>query len=482
MKSLLSRIPSNDRSRTVFAALGLACYLRIMLQSYFLFRAGARNGIETPNALFAFFVVLLAATFALMAIQRDRVDKPLLGSPAFSLAAYAACAAGCCLLRWALLASVGNMLVLSLLTALYAIGLAASLCAWGAVLYRLDQRHAHYALFGSFVAYSAFSLLSAIGVHGLGAVLTSGASVAMLFCWIFSYSDKRFLPPRSDIGLLKNLPGWQTAVLVACIYICIIVIGMLSIDEPGNASAADCVAAVALPLSLGLAFIVGIRSPSRALGREGKFDLVVTVAGAGIAIAVLLVTIAFSVIQHDVRLPITLIGIARRFCIVGVLAICSKVMHEKAISPTLLFSLAGLMCFTLPLMLGRFTVPAFDALNENFLSSYEALVILVLSAVLIFATFALLLVARVMQVDEPQGNDAQLRRSDAFDSVIRDFGLTERESEIMELIVEGDTMRRIGEKLFISLGTVQTHSKNLYRKLDIHSKQELLDLIKSRMG
>lgn len=43
--------------------------------------------------------------------------------------------------------------------------------------------------------------------------------------------------------------------------------------------------------------------------------------------------------------------------------------------------------------------------------------------------------------------------------------LTERELEILQLIVDGCSNFEIGEKLFISLGTVKTHVRNILNKL-----------------
>lgn len=49
----------------------------------------------------------------------------------------------------------------------------------------------------------------------------------------------------------------------------------------------------------------------------------------------------------------------------------------------------------------------------------------------------------------------------------------------MELIARGDTVVRIAEQLEVSENTVRTHAKRIYAKLDIHSKQELSDLVRS---
>jgi DNA-binding CsgD family transcriptional regulator len=55
--------------------------------------------------------------------------------------------------------------------------------------------------------------------------------------------------------------------------------------------------------------------------------------------------------------------------------------------------------------------------------------------------------------------------------------LSARETEIIELVARGRTVPAISNALFVSKNTVQTHNKNIYRKLGIHSKQELLDLL-----
>ncbi|WP_241156422.1 MULTISPECIES: helix-turn-helix transcriptional regulator [unclassified Adlercreutzia] len=59
------------------------------------------------------------------------------------------------------------------------------------------------------------------------------------------------------------------------------------------------------------------------------------------------------------------------------------------------------------------------------------------------------------------------------------YRLTAREAEIMELIARGNTVARIAEMLVVSENTVRTHSKRIYVKLDIHKKQELVDLIEA---
>jgi DNA-binding NarL/FixJ family response regulator len=52
--------------------------------------------------------------------------------------------------------------------------------------------------------------------------------------------------------------------------------------------------------------------------------------------------------------------------------------------------------------------------------------------------------------------------------------LTTRERQILQLIAESKTNREIGERLQISIKTVQTHRANLMNKLDIHDQTSLV--------
>lgn len=51
--------------------------------------------------------------------------------------------------------------------------------------------------------------------------------------------------------------------------------------------------------------------------------------------------------------------------------------------------------------------------------------------------------------------------------------LTERQKEILERIVKGNSYKLIAEELFISTDTVKFHVKNIYEVLQIHSRHEL---------
>jgi DNA-binding NarL/FixJ family response regulator len=51
-----------------------------------------------------------------------------------------------------------------------------------------------------------------------------------------------------------------------------------------------------------------------------------------------------------------------------------------------------------------------------------------------------------------------------------EYGLTDREKQVLELMVEGLTRKDIADKLFVSPSTILTHSRNIYTKLHVHTR------------
>jgi len=51
--------------------------------------------------------------------------------------------------------------------------------------------------------------------------------------------------------------------------------------------------------------------------------------------------------------------------------------------------------------------------------------------------------------------------------------LTMREREVLQLIVEGNTVKQIAERLYLSIKTIHTHRNQIMQKLNMHSTAEL---------
>lgn len=62
-------------------------------------------------------------------------------------------------------------------------------------------------------------------------------------------------------------------------------------------------------------------------------------------------------------------------------------------------------------------------------------------------------------------------------SIAMQYSLSQRESDVLLLLAQKKTAAQISADLVVSIATVKTHTHNIYKKLDVHSKKELLDFI-----
>ena len=52
------------------------------------------------------------------------------------------------------------------------------------------------------------------------------------------------------------------------------------------------------------------------------------------------------------------------------------------------------------------------------------------------------------------------------------YHLSERENTVLKLLVDGFSYKMIGAEMFISIDTVRSHIRNIYEKLQVHSRGE----------
>jgi ATP/maltotriose-dependent transcriptional regulator MalT len=82
----------------------------------------------------------------------------------------------------------------------------------------------------------------------------------------------------------------------------------------------------------------------------------------------------------------------------------------------------------------------------------------------------------LLQLNDPlkrlvAGHD---REDDPVGELVDQFGLTQREAEIMDLIRQGLTNQELGDRLFVSSNTIKYHIKNIYIKLDVKNRVQAL--------
>ena len=71
-------------------------------------------------------------------------------------------------------------------------------------------------------------------------------------------------------------------------------------------------------------------------------------------------------------------------------------------------------------------------------------------------------------------------KAENIEALARRYSLTAREREIVALLIKGNSQSAIAKELFISAATVKKHTQNIYGKLDIKSRFELIALTTHR--
>lgn len=83
-------------------------------------------------------------------------------------------------------------------------------------------------------------------------------------------------------------------------------------------------------------------------------------------------------------------------------------------------------------------------------------------------------------IEKPYGDKYKkelIEGSDTRELFFEKFNITNREKEIILLLMKGYSYNKLAEELVISLTTVKTHVHNIYRKIEVKNKIELFNLI-----
>ena len=75
-------------------------------------------------------------------------------------------------------------------------------------------------------------------------------------------------------------------------------------------------------------------------------------------------------------------------------------------------------------------------------------------------------------------NEYETKYFNNFSQKLISDGISNRERDIIRLLVLNYSSKAIAEKLFISASTVDTHRRNILKKLEISSTGELIGMLK----
>lgn len=77
----------------------------------------------------------------------------------------------------------------------------------------------------------------------------------------------------------------------------------------------------------------------------------------------------------------------------------------------------------------------------------------------------------------PENESYETRALHAMVNLASKHGLSARETEVLELLVQGKNRTEIAERLALSSWTVKDHLTSIYRKVGVHSAKELMVLV-----
>ena len=145
--------------------------------------------------------------------------------------------------------------------------------------------------------------------------------------------------------------------------------------------------------------------------------------------------------------------------------------------PTRVFGI-GLGLVYVGFLAGTFTGDVLTSFFTLDMRAQDALALLCMALVLAALLFVVdeRAIVRLMNADDdnPAAPESFMH---CCEEIANTYGLTPKEAEVMALAARGRTNQRIQEILGLSAGTVNTHLTRIYKKLDIHSRQEMLDLV-----
>jgi DNA-binding CsgD family transcriptional regulator len=213
------------------------------------------------------------------------------------------------------------------------------------------------------------------------------------------------------------------------------------------------------------------RMPDSAKAFAGLFGLFTT-----LLVAASLLAVPIASLQTNMASLCFIVGLSL-FESFGWLILLYAVKTSRA-SATLVFSLFTIIAIALPKLIrtlvtlnaGRLS----DTPDVTTIFAFAAMISLLAVAIVVFSFFYYMR-QEIRQASERRG----IKQSQAVAAAGAAHGLSEREVDIISYTYRGYNAKHIAGVLYIAESTVYTHLKRIYRKLGIHSKQDLIQLIDS---
>jgi DNA-binding CsgD family transcriptional regulator len=191
-------------------------------------------------------------------------------------------------------------------------------------------------------------------------------------------------------------------------------------------------------------------------------------------VAAMLLAVVFSSIQTNMASLLFISG--RSFFEAFIWLVLVFEVNRRRLSPTMVFGLFVVAIIAIPKL-----IKTLITLSTHYLSYTSDTIIIffyVAGMSLLTVTIAVCVFLYFMQQLTRRATERHgVKQAQAVTLAGQEHGLSRREVEIVSFTYRGYNAKSIADELFIAESTVYTHLKRIYRKLGIHSKQDLIRLV-----
>jgi DNA-binding CsgD family transcriptional regulator len=478
------------RRQQVLFIIGMSFYWMCLRRSYFgiLFSAHPSLGLNS-QAYYLIFIIFVSVLAILAVLKAGFLQNLLAGKPVSVLLATipAAISSACIFISPQI--GPAEIPVTLALTFLLAVGFIAMTFSWALRAISGELRAVTVCAISSFILSFALSFLQ-LTVMPVPALLVVLAPAASGLAWFLSRGDSTTEAVSKDAGINRGRLG-LIGILIAFLLAGAVMRGLVYSGAINYTPAVDAVLGHLVSIGLSLMMLLMVLAVHR---REKLFDWIWIIL-AILFFAGLFLLASFNSEWQSVGDSVLIAG---RTCLGFFLWVTLVQMIKiRRISAVWGFGLFFVLTEMASAFLTYFVVPGMLAVLGMSFEGYTSVIAIGMALILIAASF-LFLNNRAYASEEygPGRIDGKTGEAmvnagaegaatpplpDYVQSIcgqIADTGnLTGREREVLVLLARGNSKNRIAETLFVSEGTVQTHTKSIYRKLGLHSRQELIDMV-----
>ncbi|MBC5584220.1 helix-turn-helix transcriptional regulator [Eggerthella sp. NSJ-70] len=467
------------KTQLFLVATGFACFLAMNSFSLwgfsflpqFAFGASAQDSWSTPVSLsniVAFFVYFLGST---------RFPRLFDRAPFFE--AVLLIAAGMIFLLGFFVTSSAVMLTVS--AVLVGVGTTCCFICWETVLSLSEPRETKkQIILGSVLSLLPFGLFFAFGQAGLlfTESLLAFCNLVLLF---FTLRFEGGAPAAAPVATLPAGAAPRVPLLIRSRFwkplLCIVMIGVIS-PVIGSVAFSD---DLAFFESCAIVFAANLVSAAILAVVWLALDKETTISKAYVVLFPVLITafLAFPFVAEQYRTLVLFVGSFgfTLFSIVMMVS-CISIARERSLGLVFVYALfAGVTYASRLIGQGLAAVIGRSSLSQETQIVTSVFVLLYGCSLVMF----ILVRKSAARPKEPAPSGVDVLQQ-ACAQLAAERGLSARQTEVLDLLAHGYDVPSIAKKLFISENTVRTHTKKIYALLDVHAKQEIVDLVNARCG